>query len=56
MEMKQMSELLNLLKLYRNNLHERGFISLSNRLTADIIECVQDDILDWARDGEFSRR
>jgi len=56
MEMKQMSELLHLLKLYRDNLHERGFTSLGNRLTEDIIECVQDDILDWTRDGEFSRR
>ena len=56
MEIKQMSELLYLLKLYRDDLHERGFFSLSNRLTADIIECVHNDILDWVRDGEFSRR
>ena len=54
MTIEQLRELHGLLRIYRNNLFDRGYCKLSNSLTEDIIDAVKDDIMSITRGDGLS--
>jgi len=56
MNYEQLLDLEQLLRLYRDNLHERGYTKLSESLTADVIESIGDDINAYVVNGKLSRK